>query len=130
MSDKSVEHNVLWHQLNDKNELEAVFASPLEDLYSEMLTHAKYVASLAENGVESRIVEGDAIINIRFSDNNGNKETVSLLAGKPRLAFREVHFTNLLDEKGGMVTLASSPDSWKSAPDIFEAEYKEETKEE
>lgn len=127
----TTEHHVLWHQLDDDGNVEAVFASAKEELYSEMLKHAKYVASLANEKVRTDIIEGENGIVVRFAadhvDPQGVVATVgeftALVIGKPDQPFDKIHFTNLEDEHGRMAAVAMTGDSWKNASDIIEAEF-------
>lgn len=129
----AVEYHVLWHQLDNDGNVEAVFASPKEDLYSEMLRHAEYVASLAEVGVKTKIVEGDAGVAVAFSTDilDGKtvasiREVTALVIGHPNKPFDKIHFTNLQDEHGRMAVASVGTEEWRSVPDVLTAEYQEE----
>jgi len=123
----SIEY-VVWHQRDNEGAVEAVFASPKEDLYGTMRNHARYLATTARNNVEVEIDDSDELaIFAEFyqpaaSENEeGTTENVALIPGVPAQPFDSIH---VITAKVGDFKTIEVKEVWKSyseVPDEFDS---------
>jgi len=123
--DKASIEYVVWHQRDNSGMVEAVFASPKEDLYGAMHNHAKYLATTANDNVDVEIDDSDeSAIFVEFylpaeSENEeGETENVALIPGVPAQPFDVIHLT----KNGEDIDTVKVKDVWKSyseVPDEF-----------
>ncbi len=119
-ADKASIEYVVWHQRDNDGAVEAVFASPKEDLYGLMHRHARYLATTANDSVEVEIDDSDELaIFAEFyqpaaSENEeGTTENVALIPGVPTQPFNTVHVATA----SGLKTIKVE-EVWESCSDV------------
>ena len=117
---------VVWHQRDNDGQVEAVFASPKETLYSAMHRHAQYLATTAKENVEVEIDDSDeSAIFAEFyqpaqSENEeGTTENVALIPGAPAQPFETIHVASAEGFKP--LTVEEVWKSYSEVPDEFDS---------